>query len=516
MSQSDRIRRMICSLETIPTLPATAAGIVQVAFKEGLFADELARVIEVDPVLALTILREANASANGRSEEITNLHQAVRILGLQGVRRVALNNPVMDVFLDLRGNYGIDPVNFWMHSMGTAIYTRELSRYFEDADPQEAFLAGLFHDIGKIFLCTSCRETYPEVIAQAYKDLIPLHNAESSLLNYNHAEIGGWLLEQWKLPPVYADVILHHHHPKEEAFSNGRHYLLACLVALANNLCYSQDIGSGQDPVKATLPPNLYKSMGIPREILKETIQKAPLFLEEMKGRIQWEPFSQNAFHAVLNQAACARESTQSELPSPSPAPHQPGKELQGINAVGISLLGCVTAEAAVEAVAEGLMDNFAFSRVICSACHDDQWEYRSDAFVRDKERVCQTKLTERSSQEEMPTGSGDEDSWLHIDLNGKSGVLGYIKIKPGDRSDVPLETMGLLLALCAKLVAETLERIRSQQRVDHLSEDLAGTTRSLYKEKEKAENEKFQKEDLLNSIPMGVLLLDRGGISGL
>lgn len=515
MNQDGIIHRTISFLETLPTLPCSAAGTVQLAFKEDLFADDLVKVIEVDPVLTLAILKEANAPGHDRSGKITNLPEAVRIVGLQGIRKVVINNPVMDVFLDRRANYGIDPVNFWMHSMGTAIYARELSRSFEELDPQEAFLAGLLHDIGKVFLCTSCQEAYPEIIAQAYQDSIPLHNAESEQLNCNHAEVAGWLLQQWKIPPVFTDVILHHHHPVESAFTLRRHFLLAGLVALANNLCYGQKIGSGDDPAKATLPPNLYKSMGIPREALKETIKQVPVHFSDMKGRIEWEPLSQNTFFSVLNQTACARESTPPDLPSTSPAPARGGKELQGINSVGISLLGCNTVEAAVGAVAGGLVKSFTFSCVVCSSYHDDQWEYRSDALLEEGEQVCRTELMERSVQEDILPESQDEDSWLHIDLNGKKGVLGYIRIKPGRQCDVPMETMGLLLALCAKLVAETLERIRSQQRIEHLSEDLSSTAQRLEKEKEKAENQKSHKEDLLNSIPMGVLLLDRMGTIG-
>jgi hypothetical protein len=108
-----------------------------------------------------------------------------------------------------------------------------------------------------------------------------------------------------------------------------------------------------------------------------------------------------------------------------------------------------------------------------------------------------------------------DEASWLHVDLNRNGSILGYMKVKPAEESDLPLDTLGLLLASCAKLVSETLQRIRSEQTVEHLSQDLCVANESLDREKGRAENERNQKESILNGIPLGLMFLDEEGRIG-
>jgi len=418
--------------------------------------------------------------------------------------------------MDQRGGYGIDPVDLWIHSLGTAIYARELARSVDTVDPQEAYLAGLLHDVGKFVLAGCCRELYPNVVQQARQGSVPLHNTESERLGYHHAEIGAWLAEPWRLPPLYAHAILHHHHPVEGALTEKSQFLLTGLVALANNLCYGQNLGSGGDPSRATLPPNVFKNLGIPRETIKQAIREAPLLFKEAMARIDWEPVSRDAFRALLDKARRPppdRGEEREAAVSLSPAPPAAFQDLQGINALGLALLKCDTQEAAAAAVAEGLVSAFAFARAVCGACKDDQWEYRAEAVRVAEGCVCETRLAERSLAEDAD--SDDQDPWLHIELNGKGRVLGSVKVKPGGSSQVPLDVLGLLLAVCAKLAAQALERIGYQQRFEHLSEDLTLSALWLKQDRDMVESDRARQEEILQCLPLGLMLIDAGGSVG-
>jgi PAS domain-containing protein len=313
-------------------------------------------------------------------------------------------------------------------------------------------------------------------------------------------------------------VILHHHHPSEAALPERRRFLLTGVVALANNLCYSQNIGSGADPAGAMLPPYMFKSLGIHRVMIKQAIQQGPMQLREMAGRIDWEPVTRDAFHVALERASRPATAVEAEpeagappAPPLSSAPRDT-RDLQGLNAIGLALAKCDSLEYATGAVAGGLVSSFSFSRAVCCAYHDDQWEYRAEASPSEDGCVCQTEFAERSPAEEVLPDAGAEGSWLHIELNGKGKVLGCIKVKPGTQSDMPLEVQGLVLASCAKLAAQALERIRYELRAQHLSENHTHEILWLKQEKEIAESERTQKENILQCLPIGIVLLEQDG----
>jgi signal transduction histidine kinase len=99
------------------------------------------------------------------------------------------------------------------------------------------------------------------------------------------------------------------------------------------------------------------------------------------------------------------------------------------------------------------------------------------------------------------------------VDLIGKGGPLGHLRVRADADDSLPIERMGLLLASCAKLASEVIERIQSHQEIRRLAQNLEGSIAQRDQEREKVEQEKVQKENILDSIPLGLLLLNEKGL---
>lgn len=511
----DEIQCLIRSLEALPTLPGVAVSIMRIALQHDRTGEHLLRSMELDPSLAVRILKAANGSSYGREGTITSLDAAAQIMGTGPLRSIVLSCSVMDVFEDRTTPYGLDPAGLWLHSVSTAVYAQTLSRALASVDPREAFLAGLIHDIGKILLCIGLEEDYPGIVSAANTQRIELYQAEIDVLGYEHAQVGAWLLEHWNIPRLYQEVVLNHHRPLEAAFDQERHYLLSCVVAAAHHLSYRHSIGSGGDPLKAPLPPDLLERVPLSRQHIEQATKEVPLLVKKLTKQIDLKPVPLATYYSYLKHANRELGQINQDRESSHYALLQKEKELRGINTMGLALLGCTTTESAVKAIAEGLVTSFAFSRTLCTVYHHDHWEYRAEALREGQEWVCHTSLKKRSHLEEAVPEPESDLPWLHVDLTGKRGPLGYLKVRPGPHSDVPMGKIGLLLASYAKLASEALERIQAYQRIQRLSEDLVRALGRLDREKESVEIEKREKEAILAGLPIGLVLLSKEGIIG-
>jgi len=155
----------------------------------------------------------------------------------------------------------------------------------------------------------------------------------------------------------------------------------------------------------------------------------------------------------------------------------------------------------------------FPFKEAVSTLYLDRRGELLSRARKDTDTGHCQTLLLEQSRQMEPYEIKEPGASWLFVDLIGKAGPLGHLRVRADAEDSLPIERMGLLLASCAKLASEVIERIQSHQEIRRLAQNLEGSIAQRDEEREKVEQEKVQKENILESIPLGLLLLNEKGL---
>ena len=167
-----------------------------------------------DPALAAEILFLANSSLFGFPARIQSLRHAVAVLGLDCVKQLAAT-------LAMRGlANGAGPFvrSTWCHSLASAIIAAQVAPVF-GATPEQAYTAGLLHDVGRLGFLRSYAPEIGPVLAAEYEDAADLIAAERRTMNASHGEAGAWLIEYWALPVAFSEISANHHDPMRESDS---------------------------------------------------------------------------------------------------------------------------------------------------------------------------------------------------------------------------------------------------------------------------------------------------------
>jgi putative nucleotidyltransferase with HDIG domain len=233
------------ALSTPPPFPAIAMKVLELlGHDDTVDVREVVRWLQADPVFSGEMLRVANSALYGLRTEIRSVHQATINLGLDFVKAVAIT-----VGLRAYVKSAVKaPVlrRCWTHSMACGIVSQELAAAcFMKGD--EAYTAGLLHDIGRMGLLAAYPLEYANVLSVAVEYSFDVLHCEKELFDIDHCEAGAWMAEQWKLPATLADIAAHHHDPLPAVTAKQKLDLLT-IVGLACRLADSLDFGA----IKAT------------------------------------------------------------------------------------------------------------------------------------------------------------------------------------------------------------------------------------------------------------------------
>lgn len=189
----------------LPSPPGVAAQIIELSQRVGSDIDTLAQVVSMDPVLSAKIIRMANSSLYMRAVETESVSQAVSMFGWTGTLNIALSFSLVGSGSDDQTS-GLDYGLFWRRSLATAVTCRKLGEITHYSKREELFLPGMLQDIGMLAL--------DKIIPALYKDIDDrqqdhryLCSLEEGKIGTDHAAIGEWLLDSWRIPQKITQVV---------------------------------------------------------------------------------------------------------------------------------------------------------------------------------------------------------------------------------------------------------------------------------------------------------------------
>jgi putative nucleotidyltransferase with HDIG domain len=202
-SNTDRVLQKI---KELPPLPLVVQKLIKVMDSDMSSAEDISRVLSSDQAMASKVLKLVNSSFYGLSGQVSTISRAVVILGVGAIRNLALGLSVAKIMS--RGGQGAVQMAFWEHSLANAAAAETLARAKGYIDPEEAFVAGLLHDIGHLVFLLALPEEFTAIMQGDHNHIL---EREKEITGLTHAQAGQKLLKHWKLPRNLEQAIRFHH-----------------------------------------------------------------------------------------------------------------------------------------------------------------------------------------------------------------------------------------------------------------------------------------------------------------
>jgi len=233
----EELEDLIDQTVTIPTVPTTLLEIDGIVNDPDGSAAAAAEVVAKDPAIATKVLRLANSSIYALKHSVTDIGHAVSILGLKVLKNLVVQATVLDTFQGDQYGSIFDAPWLWDHSVKAGCAAREIAIHAPiefPLDPEEAYTAGLLHDVGKILLFENARSDYLKAIESSEKKKLPIFATEREVFGFSHAHVGAVLAKKWKLGEILCSAIRHHHMPSKDP----NEWAVGCLVHAANGIAH--------------------------------------------------------------------------------------------------------------------------------------------------------------------------------------------------------------------------------------------------------------------------------------
>ncbi len=271
---------VVKNIGEIAMIPQVVMKVLDMTSNTRATTQELEDVIGRDQGLTSKVLTLANSSYYGLPRRVSSLREAVMFLGFRAVRNIAMTASCYNMFIGKSDSQSLLKRRIWKHSVDTSLLTRLVCAYASDVVPDEAFAAGLLHDIGKAVLEQYYPQAMMQVVQTAERLTIRHHEAEEQILGFNHADVGIALAIHWNLPTVLAEAIGYHHYVKAASTAPK----LVAVVAIASDIANMIEDGIDEELWSAIISDDAMDMLGIAPEQVEALLAGCRVEVERSAG----------------------------------------------------------------------------------------------------------------------------------------------------------------------------------------------------------------------------------------
>ncbi len=279
----DYCKDKLDSIQDLPTLPAVCERLSSMISNPNASAQKVGVIIESDQSLTSKLLKLVNSAFFGLPQHVSTISHAIVLLGFKEISNLAFSTSVINTFGTSHHADAFDLQSFWKHSLACAITARCIGNEVGSVhvqDIEEAYVAGLIHDIGKLVLHQYMHDEFNSIYSLVSQENIRWIDAEQRILGYTHQDVGQYLAIKWQLPEVLVRAIKYHNMP--ETLPDSSHAIIVYIVHLADIMVKSIDLGFSGDH----LVPDFYRSawdqLGLKKSQISEILSTAEIALNDV------------------------------------------------------------------------------------------------------------------------------------------------------------------------------------------------------------------------------------------
>lgn len=262
-----KMKVLVEKFDSLPTVPATLSRVLEIDRDPRSGAKELKEVIIHDPPVSAKVLACANSPYYGFARKTITLSNAVALIGFKAVKNIAIGFSAFACFKDPFSPLSSKINDLYLHCFATALAAESLAIASPVCEPDSAFLNGLLHDIGKMVMITLLDSNYNNIMEIAHDKVANIVDVEKEVLGFDHCDAGAWLLESWKLPPVFVETAQQHHTKSPDQASSVH------LISLADNLVRKLGIGNPGDPVVPEISSSILHALSLEDRDLSNVLE---------------------------------------------------------------------------------------------------------------------------------------------------------------------------------------------------------------------------------------------------
>jgi len=223
----------ISTLKDFPTLPHILLKLFEACNRDDLNLDEISAIVSIDPSLSIKVLKLANSDYFGLAKKIHEIKHAVDLVGISEIKNLAMCACIYEAFAKPKNNGPFNLKAFWWHSLRCAFLAKNMAATLKFRQPDEAFVSGLLHDIGKVVLWANFNAAYEDIL-QDYPNDEERLIFEEARFGATHCDVATWLLNRWNFQTAITDPVRYHH---ESPARIAQALPMTQIVYIANFLC---------------------------------------------------------------------------------------------------------------------------------------------------------------------------------------------------------------------------------------------------------------------------------------
>jgi putative nucleotidyltransferase with HDIG domain len=219
---------------------------------------DIGKIISEDQAATLRLLKLANSPLYGFPSRVETIAQAVLIIGTKQLRDLILATSVIQLFKGIPADI-LTMDTFWRHSIAVGVIAKILAGYRRAPNVETFFTAGILHDIGSLVMYSKMPVECGNILSAINERPQLLFKAERESLGFDHTDVGGLLLKEWKLPENLTEAVKYHHNPEKAS----QYPVEAACIHVADLLAHAMQLGTSGEKYVPRLSEAAWSSLSL-------------------------------------------------------------------------------------------------------------------------------------------------------------------------------------------------------------------------------------------------------------